>query len=131
MTADETLEKLKAQLVRQEIERRNPVDTDVVHHLVASRIGIADDGRLIAVDPSTGAAEVGDDAGYTKSLATVLDELSVQRPALFRESKAEEAVRNPFVRGPYWNVTEQWVLMTRDPQRAEHLQYLASTGKGQ
>ena len=129
MTADETLEKLKAQLVRQEIERRNPVDTDVVHHLVASRIGIADDGRLIAVDPSTGAAEVGNDAGYTKSLGTMLDELSQQRPALFRESKAEETVKNPFAKGPYFNITEQMVLLRSDPARAEHLQYLASVGK--
>jgi hypothetical protein len=129
VTDTEKLAALKAELVRQEIQRRNPVDSDVIHTLVADRVGIASDGRLIAIDPATGTAVVGDDAGYTKSLATVLDELSQQRPALFRETIAEETVKNPFVRGPYWNITEQMVLMSRDPARAEHLQYLASTGK--
>jgi hypothetical protein len=128
MTADETLEKLKAQLVRQEIERRNPVDADVVNHLVASRVGIAEDGRLIALTEN-GVAEVGDDAGYTKSLGTMLDELSKQRPALFRETKTDDTVKNPFAKGPYWNLTEQMVLLRSDPTRAEFLQYLASTGK--
>ena len=128
MTADETLEKLKSQLVRQEIERRNPVDADVVHHIVASRVGIADDGRLIALTEN-GVAEVGDDPGYTMSLGTMLDDLAKQRPALFRESKAEEAVKNPFAKGPYFNITEQMVLLRSDPARAEHLQYLASVGK--
>lgn len=128
VTDTEKLDALKNELVRQEIARRNPVDGDVIQVLVGDRVGIADDGRLIVLT-ETGAAEVGDETGYTKSFCTMLDELAKQRPALFKEKSGSETEKNPFAKGANFNITEQMVLLRTNPERAEYLQYLASAGK--
>lgn len=129
MNAEAQLNALKRRLIRDEIARRNPLDVDAVEALIGQGFAIAQDGRIIAQNPE-GGAQVGNGAGYTRDIGECLDDLVRQRPSLFRGNPSSgegdhTAEKNPFAKGLHFNITHQMQIMRTDPQRAEHLQYLA------
>ena len=134
MNADDQLAALKRRLIRDEITRRNPLDVDAVEALIGSHYAIAPDGRIVAHNPDGGAL-VGNGPGFTKDVGEVLDDLTRQRPTLFRGGPASPgkgdiaAEYNPFAKGPGFSITQQMILLKNEPDRAEYLQHLASLGR--
>lgn len=114
------LRKLAAKIVQHEIEKRTPLDADVLTRAVMGEVSVSDDGDILFRDPIGGIIMNGT---RPLTLSQRLDALVAEKPSLF--AKAEKAGAqtedNPFKKGENFSVSRQMLLMKTDPELADHL----------
>lgn len=122
-TAPDT-ETMRMAAIRREAARRGAAD-DTVFTILRSLITVNADGDLV-------------EQGTGKPLDAFMDDLEKTNPAYFGKAadrsnpgkdSPQNDVKNPFVKGPFYSVTQQMLLMKSDPEKAEFFQYQASIGR--
>ncbi|MGE8128862.1 hypothetical protein ACQKQD_17965 [Methylobacterium sp. NPDC080182] len=126
---DKIIQTLKLKLVAAELAKLGITDRAMVV-AIAERTMVGDNGELIGLK-ADGNRGVGSAANYELSIADVAQDMgetvtAAQPPG---QGKGQSLDRNPFVKGPHWNLTEQVMMMKSDPERAEYMQHLASIGR--
>lgn len=120
MKNNPALRKLSERIIRAEIEKRNPLDADVLTRFVSQSADVDDNGEIVLTDV-TGPVVM--NGARPVSLSEHLDTIERERPTLFQD-KTEGApaspARNPFAKSQH-NLTEQMVLWRTDPKKAEAL----------
>lgn len=121
MNNNSALRALAERIIRTEIEKRDPIDSEILSRYVSQSAGVDENGDIVMHDMLGAVVMNGD---RPQSLAEHLDDLQKSRPTLFKSNAVSEPVaptRNPFVKGPQHNLTEQMLLWRSDPEKAEAL----------
>lgn len=125
MSEQTALKKLALKVARTEIQKRKPIDLELIETLIADRLAVTADGDVVAAD-ETGTPRVGRGPGFTVSVADLLDEVQASRPSLFTAAVTKKdapisSVKNPFIKGPDYSITNQMILYRTDPAKADHM----------
>lgn len=126
MTEQTALKKLAAKVARAEIVKRRPIDLEIIETLISSQIVVTADGDIVAAD-ETGAPRIGKGPTFgTMSVSELLDEVQTARPSLFAAAVTKKdapisSVKNPFIKGPDYSITNQMILYRTDPAKADTL----------
>ena len=93
------------------------------------------DGEVCALDPVNGTIRVGPDGLAPMTVAQWVEELTTEAPHLFEDSSGARAQgsktshspghNNPSKKGPHFNLTQQMILIRRDPVMAARLKSAA------
>lgn len=123
------IQTLKLKLVAAELAKIGITDREKVV-AIAARTTVDDSGAIIGLK-ADGNFGVGSGPNYQLSISDVAKDMGATIRAADSSSPGQGSTSepNPFVKGPHYSITAQMVMMKNDPERAEHLQYLASVGK--
>lgn len=99
MKSNPALRKLAEKIIRTEIEKRNPLDTEVLTRFVSQSADVTEDGEIVVKDV-TGSIVM--NGTRPVSLVEHLDTIERDRPTLFRSGSAQVEKTppevNPFAR---------------------------------
>lgn len=127
---DEAREAAKRAAIGMAMARAQIKNPNAIYDAVASQVVENHDGRWVTAE--NGVSKFGPDEGATYSIDRLVADVAGSGAKTGETSspgKDGTYEPNPFVPGPHFNLTTQMVMLRNDPERADHLQYLAGIGK--
>lgn len=126
---------MKRNTIKSELVKAKPIDdvADMLERQIAENVRLreVDNRWVIEVLDESGAPRIKDYNGTPMTVSDYVAELREKKPSLFQPDNTSGAgvtakpngasrsdTKNPWVKGPNFSVTQQMILMNKDPQAA-------------